>query len=223
MYDVYLIRNEITQKCYVGYTKRGWRVRVSEHLKGRGGIPSLDEDIIKFGENSFTAEPLFTNVSTKQEACELEIDCIDKYYSHIEYGGYNTTLGGEQMLGYVHLPRHGELISKKLKNVPKSQKHKESLSKSRKGKYTKEDNPFYGKQHSLETKQILSKAMSKSIEATSLATNEKLVFDSILDASKFLLSQGVTTNKSCSSRISKCCRNQPESKTAYGFTWRFIE
>lgn len=52
----------------------------------------------------------------------------------------------------------GEKISKALKGKIFSIEHRQNISKSRKGKYTGENNHFYGKTHTEETIQKISKA-----------------------------------------------------------------
>ena len=224
MYEIYLITCVVNNRKYVGITRRGWKTRVSEHLKGNGGSKLLTKDVKRFGSSKFKAKLLIKNISSKQLGANSEQMCIRLFKSHKYLGGYNTTLGGEFIPGYKHLPEHGKLISSKLINVKKSDIHRKHLSEARRGKYTKYRNGFYKKHHTPETKKYLSDIRSKKIAMIDKESDCTIkVFDSLLKASEYLVSNGITSNTSCNSRISKCCLNKPESKSAYGYKWKYIE
>lgn len=223
MYEIYMIRCIKNNRKYVGVTTRGWQTRTREHLSGNGGIKLLTKDVKLYGSENFESKLLIHGITTKQQAGISEMLCIRLYQAHKYKGGYNTTLGGEFVENYKHLPEHGKLISAKLKNVPKSVEHRKHLSESRKGKFTKHKNGFYHKHHTKEVKQYLSKIRSKKLLMLDKDDNIVMQFDSLLQASSYLLDNGITSNKNCNSRISKCCLNKSDAKTAYGYKWKYVE
>lgn len=109
-----------------------------------------------------------------------------------------------------------------------------------------ENNPFYGKTHSKETKKLLSKKASKRIgelnpfynhkhsedtkktisKANSIAVaaiqNDNIIktFNSAVEAGLWCKQQGLTKAKQPNSDISKRCK---DGKKAFGFYWKYIE
>ena len=95
-----------------------------------------------------------------------------------------------------------------------SSEHKKKLSdiaKTRVG----ELNPFYGKHHSEETKQKIRQGKTKKIGMFDLNGNLVAEFESLTDAGRYILEQGLCKSMCCIARISKICRGI--DKTAYGY------
>ena len=46
-------------------------------------------------------------------------------------------------------------------------------------------------------------------------------FNSLVEARDYLIGEGITTNKSCQTPISKCCRGVEQRKSCYGFVWKY--
>lgn len=85
-------------------------------------------------------------------------------------------------------------------------------------------NPFYGKSHSTETRSKISSANSRAVLMISIDTKEVLnEFNSIKEASDYLISNGLVKSLSASCRISRVCRANDLSLCAYGFNWKFVE
>lgn len=86
-----------------------------------------------------------------------------------------------------------------------------------------EENGFYGKHHTEETKRKLSDAQSfkkKSIAQYNKDTNELIqIFDSIADAERWLQENGYP--RADGSACSKAARGI--QKSAYGSLWKFVE
>ena len=98
MPEVYLIRNQITGKGYVGWTSRTARDRWRDHLSSvnkKYGCPRLSNSIRKHGSAAFTLRTLY-RVETAEEAKKLEIRCIAKLGTKHPCG-YNLTAGGDGM------------------------------------------------------------------------------------------------------------------------------
>lgn len=113
-YCVYIHTNKIDGKRYVGITcqnvSRRWR-------NGDGYIQNKHfyRAIKKYGWDNFTHEIVKAGLS-KHEACELEIQLIEKYKSNNEAFGYNKSSGGSA-------PASGVLVSDETKKKM-SESHK---------------------------------------------------------------------------------------------------
>lgn len=133
---IYLSKNVINQKKYIGKTVRQLNNRKISHLsavrKGRENV-YFHNAIRKHGESSFTWE-IVCECSTSKELCQKEKYYINLYKTNNPDYGYNLTNGGEGCEGYKH-----------------TQANKELMSKMKKGLFVGENNPMYGKHHSKET------------------------------------------------------------------------
>ena len=80
MPEVYLAKNRVTGKCYVGFTSRTarerWRGHVSD-ARVEVGCRRLRNSIRKHGPEAFTVSILH-QVETAEEAKRLEQRCIRK-------------------------------------------------------------------------------------------------------------------------------------------------
>ena len=88
---VYEIVNKVTQRKYIGMTKRP-KSRFYGHLsnmkRGLHSGENIVSDYIKYGRDSFYFRILET-VSTRQEAYNLETKYIFKYQTYVPEFGYN--------------------------------------------------------------------------------------------------------------------------------------
>ena len=96
-----------------------------------------------------------------------------------------------------------------------------NMSRARLSRFKGEDNPFGGKHHTEKTKQIISEANSKAVYMYSLEGELIKEFKSLVEAKNYLISEEITSNESCQTPISKCCRGEESRKTAYGFIWKY--
>lgn len=110
-YCVYIHRNTINNKRYVGITSK-----LPEERWGRGGYGYYNNKhfmsaIKKYGWNAFEHTIIATNLSS-YDACKIEQDLIKQYNSNNPLFGYNICAGGETNI----LPRSSlDKISKKNK------------------------------------------------------------------------------------------------------------
>lgn len=100
---IYIIRNNINGKCYVGQSVK-LRSRLKDHMKnaksGKLDLP-IYRAINKHGFHNFTVELLesfipdskLTNEELIRSLDKLEIEYIEKYNAYTE--GYNCTKGGD--------------------------------------------------------------------------------------------------------------------------------
>lgn len=126
---VYMHENIINGKKYIGITcqkpKDRWR-------GGKGyKIGGFKKAIDKYGWDNFNHVILYENLS-KEEACIKERELINQYNTMNKKYGYNQCEGGNVTTGYHH-----------------TKLAKEKMSLYRKGKYSGENNPMYGRKGEL--------------------------------------------------------------------------
>lgn len=92
--EVYLIRNTVNNKVYIGKTTRTANIRVKEHFnpKARHGL-YFWRAIEKYGKDAFLWEILAT-IDDEQELNRLEVKYIQQYNSMNPKFGYNLRAGG---------------------------------------------------------------------------------------------------------------------------------
>lgn len=147
---MYKIINLVNKKIYIGKSKdpqKRWRRHLATAKRGPRDrrFQPFHRAIIKYGEHNFLLEILGC-YETEQTCLEHEVYFIKKY-SSFKGAGYNCTQGGEGASGYRH-----------------SKKSIEKMKKAKAGKFSGENNPFYGKRHNNKTKQLLSKKASKRMQ-----------------------------------------------------------
>lgn len=115
---IYKITNKITNKCYIGETKKSnpelrWNEHKSKIEKGIG-CPALQDAVKKYGIENFKFEILI--ICFDDDRYKFEKEYIKKYNS-IAPNGYNLTTGGEGggFYGKKHSNETIEKIKKTLK------------------------------------------------------------------------------------------------------------
>ena len=95
-YSIYIIKNNVNDKVYIGQTCQSVHERFLQHLKPsilkQRGTYKLYNAINKYGKENFYYDILETGLDYDM-ADEKEIYYISKYNSY--YNGYNSTLGGD--------------------------------------------------------------------------------------------------------------------------------
>ena len=136
-YTVYMHKNKINGKVYIGITKTIPKYRWNN---GKGyNNQYFKKAINKYGWNNFEHIILFEKL-TQKEAEEKEIELIDYYNSTQKNFGYNISKGGMVNNG-----------------VPCKEETKKKISVANKGI----NNGMYGKHHSKEIKQKISESSKK--------------------------------------------------------------
>lgn len=90
---IYLIRNTINKKCYVGQTTRSISVRYKQHMSNGSTCTLLKRSIEKYGKDNFTCTVLLE--CDNKDLAEYEKKYIREYNAFVEDGGLNLTRGGE--------------------------------------------------------------------------------------------------------------------------------
>ena len=149
------------------------------------------------------------------------------YYSvHFKYNGKLTNFFVHRLVAEAFIPNPNNLPEVNHKSEIKTQNNVENLEwcdrkynanwgtmKSRLSKKRCGDkNPFYGKQHTNETKQKLSKIVIQIDKETNEPIKE---WQSLTEAAKQI---GI-----CLSNISACCRGVNRHKSAGGYKWQYKE
>lgn len=157
---IYLLKNKVNGKCYIGQTIRSFKKRLHEHLDPNDGCTALVNAIKKYTFDSFETSILENDVDDEL-LDDLETKYIKKYDSLCP-NGYNIQTGGSK--GKKHCPESRERmriakLGEKNFNFgkPRTDITKQRISDAKKG----EKHHFYGKHLSDEHKLNLSKAHKK--------------------------------------------------------------
>lgn len=147
---IYVIRNKITGKMYVGQTKKTSFERWKEHCR-ETRCSALNNAIKKYGVDSFVVFDIDT-AKTQDELDEKERFWIS-FLGTLVPNGYNLRSGGRT--GGVLSKEAREKISKAKAGKPLSEAQKEAIkNRNQRG----ENHPMYGKHHSEETKRKIGAA-----------------------------------------------------------------
>ena len=193
-YTIYLRRNKVNGKCYVGQTSNfkqreyNWRC-----LKYSYTNKYIDEDRAKYGLDNWAVEVL-TTADNREDAWEIEQRFINDYNT-LWPNGYNIAKGGGGSNG-----------------VRPSDETRQKLSEERKG----EKNYFYGRKHTDETKEKLFEIlanredMSKQVYQYTLDGELVKVWPSIRECERNGFNHG---------NVSQCCNGK--LKTCKGYKWSY--
>ena len=116
---IYKIRNIITNKCYIGETKKSnpllrWNEHISK-IKKNIGCPALQDAVKKYGIENFTFTVLI--ICFDEDRYKYEMDYIKKYNTMVP-NGYNLTpeREGKGFYGKKHSQETINKISQLIKN-----------------------------------------------------------------------------------------------------------
>jgi len=93
--EIYIIKNYINEKVYIGQTTQGSEIRFKQHLKllKSNHVQLIHKAIKKYGKENFYYEVLESNIDLSK-LDEREEYWIKKYNSFVD--GYNLCAGGGQ-------------------------------------------------------------------------------------------------------------------------------
>lgn len=243
-YTVYMHRNKINGKLYIGQTcqipEKRW-----DNGKGYETSTRFFNAILKYGWDNFEHIIIKQNLS-QNEANELEIQLIKQYQTQDEKYGYNITSGGNNyshseetkkkigqsnsiaLKGKKHSSEQNIKMSQKFsgKGNPFYGKHhseetKEKISQSRKGKTAGEKHPMYGKKHSEESLKKISEHRQGKAGKRVLCINTGEIFNCMMDAARWC-------GLSNSSSIGQCCMGHCLSAGKHPITkerlkWKYLD
>jgi len=96
------------------------------------------------------------------------------------------------------------------------------------GKYTGEDNPFFGRHHTEETKNKVyqtkkERGVLKPVIGTKLGTDETIEFESLRKAARYISTIRGGKDTTLASHIGNSIAGRYQSKSAYGYKWIYKE
>ena len=215
-YIVYIHRNKLNNKRYIGITKRTtierWGLKGQRYKRTN---PYFYNAIEKYGWDNFE-HIIYAEGLSKEDACEIEIKLIKEYKSQEKEFGYNIESGGtnsimseetkQKISKALKGNKNGQGIKcseEKKKKISESQKgrklteeHKQKLSLAKKGKPRKSP--------SIETRNKISKS-HKKCQVFCEETNT--IYESIQDCARKL---NLSASWVCS-----CCKNKCKSVKGY--------
>lgn len=222
-------------KVYIGITSQK-PVQRWQNGKGYRNNPYFNKAIQKYGWDSFRHEILFVDL-TQEEAANKEKELIELYKSTNPLYGYNISSGGEG-------GAEGVVVSE-AERMRRSEHAKTYIGSNNPNygnhKLAGENNPFFGKEHSDETKQLLSnlakdrwrnedyrRHMSDIRKNTGVGADNPrakvtLQYDQYGNFIQAWDCAKVAANELniCYAGITNCCRGVRQS--AGGFIWRYQE
>lgn len=242
MGEIYMIENIITGYKYIGQSKYSGIVRYKAHVKEATHNKTnlrLYNAFRKYGTQNMKLTIFETGVP-EEKLDELEIYYIAKYDTY--NNGYNNTTGGGGVRGYYHsnqtkrkisiaskrnmyrinTPERTAKIIAAQKGRPFTEEHRQHIKNSI-GNREKENNPFYGKKHTLESKLKMSDSSIKY--GVFQMKDEKVlgVFKSVKEAAIWCIDNNYTnaTLSSVMYRIYYTCKGN--QKLCYGFNWKYVK
>lgn len=243
-WTVYMHKNKINGKAYIGQTSQNPKKRWDN---GNGYITSSKfyRAIEKYGWDNFDHIIIAENLSL-QEANELEIELIAKYKTQDDRYGYNLDSGGHNtkhseetkrkigeanhiaLQGKKWSEEHRELMSKMFsgENNPfygkrHTEETKLKISQNRKGKRAGTDHPFYGKHHSQEALEKMSKNRRGKAGRKVRCVNTNEIFNCIMDAARWCgLKNGASIGEVCRKGKQKTAGKHPITKEK--LYWEYV-
>jgi group I intron endonuclease len=200
IYSIYKATNTINGKVYIGFDSN-WpnrkRYHKSQHKKTESKFYNA---ICKYGWDKFDWEVLYQSKDGNHTLKNMETYFIEQFNSFSN--GYNSTLGGDGILGFKH---NKEQIQKRTNKV-KGRKHSiewcENISKGKKGKprlYMIKNNPMHNPEI---VKKLMAKRQGRNHPLAKSITINGITYGCKKDAmnqtglSKYHLNKLLTTNLS---------------------------
>ena len=220
---IYLIRNKVNGKCYIGQTINGFDGRYNYSGEGiervhnyhkswkehnRSYNKHLLSSIEKHGFEAFEVNKCLDYAFSLEELNIKEKVYIQLYNSF--KNGYNETLGGEGKEGCSPSEETKTKMSEANKGKHLSDETKQKMSEARKG----ENNPMYGKHLSDETKQKMSEAKKGENHPKAKAVYCYEKNEIRLTVKEW--AEELCLDKTC---ISNCCGGRYKSTGGYHFRY----
>lgn len=171
---IYLIRNKINNKIYIGQTIRSFRDRIHEYELGLGN-QYLNNAFNKYGFNEFEFKIIDTG-NNLNELNTKEINYILKYKSNQKEFGYNIESGGKNAIpvtetiekmskSHTGIKQSSEWVNKRIAKAGTKEAKKYGKPKTEKDKtFLSENSSKYwkGKERDSETKKKISETKLKN-------------------------------------------------------------
>jgi group I intron endonuclease len=173
MYSIYIIKNILKGKVYIGSTNN-FKQRIYRHLfelrRNKHHSIHLQRAWNKYGEENFTYFELLTEL-TKEQAKEKEEFLINKYYD-VSYNVSKKSSGGDLISYHPNLDE----IKEKHREIGNNwwESKTEEEKKEFANKFVGENNAMYGKTHTSEARKKISevqKGRKMSDEQKTIVSN----------------------------------------------------
>lgn len=219
---VYMARNRLNGKGYVGKTKRTLEQRVKEHAHAAeiGSQQPFHRAIRKHGFEAFEWFVLADDAQTEQQLNEQEVHQISRWRT-FGPGGYNATKGGDGVMGWSPSPEHRE----KIRQAHLGEKnHNYGKSWGRMGPWSEETKQkmreaAVGREHTQETKEKISEALRQRVRKTRTVIQYDMNGNVVATYPSMRHAAEATGNHK--DRIGDCCRGTRESHG--GYRWCYLE
>ncbi len=124
---IYIIKNTVNNKVYIGQTWRNINKRFTCHKSGNGNgsKTKIHRALVKYGSNNFYIKEI-CKCETQEEADEFEKKLIKEYNSMDN--GYNTESGGNN--GKFYSKEYKENKSMRMKGRKHTEEAKQKMSKA---------------------------------------------------------------------------------------------
>ena len=128
---IYQIKNKVNSKSYIGYTSKGSLKRFQQHVAGasRKNNKILSRAIMKYGKENFEVIELCCS-----KDLDVALNILEPLMISYHKPEYNSTAGGDGILGYHHTKKTRKHISKIQLGRKLSQEHKVNISLGNIGK-----------------------------------------------------------------------------------------
>lgn len=206
---IYMYTNNINNKRYIGQAV-DFNRRYVDHKKPSSNKFPIDKAIKKYGIENFSITILIENLKTQEELNYYESLFIREYNTLIANNeGYNIAEGG-----YNGNPLQGK-TEEEIDLI--NEKRRQAMM----GKRLGENHPMYGKHHSEEARQKISKATKGKNNPASrsvICLTTKRIFFTLKDAASFY-------NIKTASNITTCCRGGCKSCGNYNgkrLVWKYL-
>lgn len=232
---IYLIRNKVSGKYYVGQTQKekGFNgrykpsgegiERVYKHHKSRKEHnrdynSHLLNSIEKYGFEAFEVKECI-DVAFSREELNIKEKAYIKLYDSFK-NGYNDTEGGDGVEGYSHTEETRKRISEALRGKHHTDETRQKLSEVRKGKHHTEESKQRmseankGKHHTEESRQKLSEAKKGRNNPRA-----KAVYCHEFDEIRLTAKEWAEELNLFRQNIGKCCKG--ELKSTHGYRFRY--
>ena len=217
---IYVIKNDINDKVYIGKTEFSIEKRFREHLsdsdKRRTEQRPLYAAMNKYGKEHFWIEKL--GECSSEDSCNREKFWIKKYTSY--HAGYNATIGGDgtTVIDYQKVLSLSDDDDNFFCASEIAERLKCSIYSVKNIVAQYRNNVDWEARflHSEKSKQSL---FSKPKPVMCVEENKK--FESTTEAERWLIENNITTAKKSRSHISAVCKGK--RKKAYGYTWKYLD
>ena len=238
---IYKLTNSINGLIYIGCTTKSLAERVKGH---KSTYKRRNNDLYlamrEFGVENFRSEVIEeVDDSIRYDRERFWIAEFDSINPNI---GYNRTIGGPGTIGYVFTEQDLKKKSENRKGKYKvTDEHKEIIRRCHKGKKISDEqrqkisesckgrpSNFKGRHHTEESKALCIQSKKehgvlKPVKGTNIVDGSVVSFDSIADATRFILAKRSGKYTTVISHIRNSIVGYQSSKSAYGYIWEYIE